>query len=154
MDLEGPGSAEAPGSHDQLGAAVLVGTQVRLDLPVDHVALALANLHHVDRDAIGRRAELRSVARDVRNVCAPYLVLARHAVDVRARTADPLTLHDCRVPAGSSQVPGERLPALSAAEYERVVPFRCSHTFLHPAQSSCFMSDGPPPFSRRPHGPP
>jgi hypothetical protein len=110
-------SDEAAGPHEELGAAVLVGAQVRVDLPVDHVALALANLHHVDRDAIGRRPELRAVARDVRDVRAPDLVLARHAVDVRARAADPPALHDRRAPAGSCQVPGEQLPALSTAEH-------------------------------------
>src|SRR5262249_31563236 len=47
--LEGFRSDETAGPHDQLGAAVLIGAQVRVDLLVDHVALALANLHHVDR---------------------------------------------------------------------------------------------------------
>src|SRR5262245_29215979 len=129
--------------HDQLGAAVLVGVQMRVDLSVDHVALALANLHHVDRDAIRRRPELRGMAREVRDVRAPYLVLARHAVDVRARPADPLALHDRRALARSRQIPGQQLSALSTAEHERVVPFWCSHTF--PPAESCFKcqsSDG------------
>src|SRR5262245_23332248 len=143
MYLECFRSDETPAPHDQLGAAVLVGAQVRVDLPVDHVALALPNLHHVDRDAISRHPELRAAAREVGDARAPYLVLARHAVDVRARSADPLALHDRRVPAGSCQVPGEQLPALSTAEHERVVPFWCSHTF--PPARSCFKrhsSDG------------
>src|SRR4030095_6595793 len=87
--VEGFRSDETAGPHDPLGAAVLGGARVVADLPVDHVALALANLHHVDRDAIGHRPELRAVARDVRDVRAPYLVLAPHAVDVRARGARP-----------------------------------------------------------------
>src|SRR5262245_9456389 len=136
-------SGETAGPHDQLGAAVLVGAPVRVDLPIDHVALALPNLHHVDRDAIGRHPELRAAAPEVGDVRAPYLVLARHAVDVRARAADPLALHDRRVPTGSCQIPGEQLSALSTAEHERVVPFWCSHTF--PPARSCFKrqsSDG------------
>src|SRR5262249_16760483 len=115
------------GSHDQLGPAVFVRVQVRLDLPLDHVALSLANFHHVNRDAIDHRSELCAMAREVRDVRAPYLVLARHAVDVRARAADPLALDDRRAPTRSSQVPCEQLPTLSTAHDERVVPFRGSH---------------------------
>src|SRR5215831_15713832 len=61
---------------------------------------------------------------------ARYATFALHAVDVRTRAADPSALHDRRSPTGSCQVPGEELPALSTTEYERVIPFRCSHMFL------------------------
>jgi len=89
---------EMPRPHDQLGAAVLVVPQVRGNLAVDHVALALANLHHVDRHATGLRAELRGVPRHVRDARAPDLVLAGHAVDVRTGAADPVSLHDGSAP--------------------------------------------------------
>jgi hypothetical protein len=67
---------------------------MRRDLAVNHVALALANGRHVDRDGAGRRAELRGVMHQMRNLCAPYLVLAGQAGDVGARAPDPLPLHD------------------------------------------------------------
>ena len=44
---------ETGGSHDQLRAAGLVAVEVKGDQTVDHVALALEHLLHVDRDRTG-----------------------------------------------------------------------------------------------------
>src|SRR5881396_3052528 len=119
-----------PRPHDQLGTAVLVVPQVRGNLAVDHVALALANLHHVDRHATGLRAELRGVPRHVRDARAPDLVLAGHAVDVRTGAADPLALHDGSPSPRSRQMPGEQLAARATAEDERFESFRVRHRCL------------------------
>src|SRR5882672_2580259 len=123
-------SHEAPGPHDQLSAAVLVVAPVPGDLAVDHVTLALANPHHVNRHAAGRRAELRGVLRHMRDVRAPDLVLAGHAVDVGTGAADPLALHDGSPSPRSRQMPGEQLAARATAEDERFEPFRMSHACL------------------------
>ena len=42
---------KTPAPHDQFGAGRLVVLQMQIDFAVDHVALALANLRHVGRDA-------------------------------------------------------------------------------------------------------
>src|SRR2546425_3951428 len=123
-------SHEAPGPHDELSAAVLVVAPVPGDLAVDHVTLALANPPHVDRHAAGRRAELRGVLRHIRDVRAPDLVLAGHAVDVGTGAADPLALHDGSPPPRSRQMPREQLAARATAEDERFESFRVSHACL------------------------
>ena len=98
---------EPPGSHDQVGAARLVVLQMVGNLGVDHVALALANRRHVDRDVTGHRTELRSVAHQMRDLRAPDLVLAGHAGDVGTGAADPPALHDGSPSARSRQMPGQ-----------------------------------------------
>src|SRR5260221_3945484 len=47
---------------------------------IDHVALALANRRHVDRDGAGFHAELRGVVHQMRDLRAPNLVLAWQAM--------------------------------------------------------------------------
>ena len=51
------GPDEAPAPHDQFGAARLIVLQMRGDERGDHLALALANLRHVDLDRAGDHAE-------------------------------------------------------------------------------------------------
>ena len=89
---------EAPVPHDQFGAAFLVVLQMRGDEPVDHVPLALANLHHVDLDRARYHAELSAVAGEMRCLGAMNFILARKARDVGAGAADPFAL-DNRDPA-------------------------------------------------------
>jgi hypothetical protein len=67
---------------------------MRGDLRFDHVALAPANRRHVNLDRAGHRAELRGVARQMRDLGASNLVLAWHACDVWTGAADPPALHD------------------------------------------------------------
>ena len=52
-DLERFRRHKTPAPHDQFGAARLVVLQMRRNLAVNHVALALANLCHVGRDGTG-----------------------------------------------------------------------------------------------------
>ena len=115
---------EPPVPHDQLGAALLVQFQVHGDQPLDHLALALAHPRHVDRDGARHDPELRGVVHQVGDFRAPDLVLAREAVDVRARPADPSALDDGNAAPGVRQVPGEELAALAAAKDEVFVRFR------------------------------
>ncbi len=67
---------------------------MRRDLAVHHVPLAFANGRHIDRDGAGLRAELRGVMRQMRNLCAPYLILAGQARDVGTGAPYPLPFHD------------------------------------------------------------
>ena len=85
---------EAPRPHDEFGAAFPVVLQVRVDEPLHHVALTLANLRHVDLDRAGHHAELGAGAREMRDLGAVNFVLAWQACDVGARAADPFALDD------------------------------------------------------------
>jgi hypothetical protein len=67
---------KTPSPHDQFGAGRLVLLQMESNLAVNHVALSLENLCHVSRDGTGRRAELPSVMREMRDPRAPNLILA------------------------------------------------------------------------------
>jgi hypothetical protein len=62
---------------------------MRGNLVLNHGALALANRRHIDRDGTGHRAELRGVTHQMCDLCAPYLILAGQAGDVRAGAANP-----------------------------------------------------------------
>jgi hypothetical protein len=72
---------QTPAPHDQLGAARLIGVQMKGDLAFDHRLLAAANRHHVGRDRPRHRAEPIGVADEMRDSGTPQLVLARHAGD-------------------------------------------------------------------------
>src|SRR5262249_54712392 len=61
------------------------------DLAADHVALALNNGLHVGGHGTGHHTELRTVPRQMRDLRAPNLVLARQTGDVGAGAADPAT---------------------------------------------------------------
>src|SRR5580700_8419597 len=100
---------------------------MELNLAVDHVALALANCRHVDRDRPGHRAELRAVTRQMRDLRAPNLVLARQAGDVGTGAADPPALHHSSPPPGLSHMPREQLAGLSTAEDQNFKLFRIGH---------------------------
>ena len=125
--LEGFRPQEAPRSHDQFGAAFLVVLQMRRDEPVDHVALALAHLRHVDLDRAGHHAELGAVARVMRDFGAVDFVLARQARDIGTAAADPLALDDRDPAAQAAVVPGGELAPAAAAEDKNVVLFGLRH---------------------------
>src|SRR4029077_21242430 len=75
-------------------AACLVVLQMQSNLAVNHVPLALANLRHVGCDRTDHGAELRGVMREMRDPCAPDLVLAGQVGDVGTGTPDPPALDD------------------------------------------------------------
>src|SRR5262249_3270946 len=95
--------------------------------PVDHLALALADRRHVGRDGAGYHAEVRALARQMRDPRAPNLVLAGQAGDVGAGAADPPALDDGSPPPRLRHVPTQKLPALSAAKDQTVKLFRSRH---------------------------
>ncbi len=80
---------EIPGSHDQFRAARVVLLQSHGDHAFDHVALALTDFGHVDRDGTRHRAEACGVMHQVGDFRAPDFVLAGEAVDVWAGAANP-----------------------------------------------------------------
>jgi hypothetical protein len=78
------------------------------NLPLDHIALALANLRHVGGDGAGdHRAELLGVLRQMRDPRAPDLILAGQAGDVGTGPADPPALDDGSPPPRSGHVPSQ-----------------------------------------------
>src|SRR5262249_26377313 len=122
---------KAPGPHDQLGAGHLVVLQMQVDPPVDHPALSLADRladrRTVGREGAGYHAEVRALARQMRDPRAPNLVLAGQAGDVGAGAADPPALDDGSPPPRLRHVPSQQLAALSAAKDQHVKLFRSRH---------------------------
>src|SRR6266436_1302353 len=96
---------KTPSPHDQFGSARLVVLQMHGNQVVHHVALALANRRHVDRDRTGHRAELRGMVRQMRNLRAPNLILTGQAVDVGTGAPDPPALHDGSLSPRSRHMP-------------------------------------------------
>jgi hypothetical protein len=84
---------KARGPHDQLAAGCLVDLHMLRDPVLDHISLALADPCHVGRDRTAdHRAELGGVTRQVRDPCAPNLILAGKAGDIATGAPDPLPL--------------------------------------------------------------
>ena len=86
--------ATKPAAHDQFSTARLVVLQVRRNLTLHHLALAPTDRCHIDRDGTRHRAELRSMARQMRDPRAENLILAGHAGDVDTGAPNPPPLHD------------------------------------------------------------
>ena len=76
MHLQRSRRDKASISHDQLGPGHLVILQMRVDLALDHFALALDNGRHIGCDGAGHHAEVRAVTRQMRDLRIPNLVLA------------------------------------------------------------------------------
>jgi hypothetical protein len=92
-------------------------------LAFDHVALALTNRRHIDFHGAGHCTESLGMPRQMRNSCAPDLVLARQASDRGTRSAYPLALDDGNLPARPRKMPGKQFASLSAAEDQHFVVF-------------------------------
>ena len=69
----------------------------------DHLALALTDFGHVNRDGTRHRAEACGVVYQVRDFRAPDLVLARKTVDVGAGAADGARSMACEMRGGGGQ---------------------------------------------------
>src|SRR5262249_57348115 len=93
----------------------------------DHVALALNAALHVGGHGPGHHTELRTVTRQMRDLRAPNLVLARQTGDVGAGAADPATLDDGSPPPRLRHVPSQQLAALAAAKDQAVKSLRLRH---------------------------
>jgi hypothetical protein len=100
---------------------------MRRDVAVDHVALALANLRHVCHDGAGHRTELFCVMREIRDPCAPDLILAWQACDIGTGTSYPPALHNSCSSTGVRHMPRQQLASRSAAENQRLIMFRLRH---------------------------
>src|SRR6476619_6148854 len=112
---------------------------MQLDLAVDHVTLALTHRGHVGLDGTCYCSELTRVVRQMRDFCAPDLILARHAGDVGTGPADPASLDDSRAPPSLSHVPGQQLTPLAAAKNQSVDLF-WTHQF-HPSHCDCVSGE-------------
>ena len=106
-DLQRLGRRKTRASHDQFGAARLVGLQVESNLAAHHVALALTNLRHIGGYGAGRRTELRGMPRLMRDSRAPDLILAGQAGDIGTGSPNPPAFHDSRSPPRSRHMPGQ-----------------------------------------------
>ena len=127
MHLERFRCDKAAASHDQLGAGRLVIMQMRVDLALDHVALALDDRRHIGGDRAGHHAEPGTRARQMRDLGAPNFVLAGQTGDVWTGAADPATLDDGSSPPRLRHMPGQQLAALAAAKDQDVELFRLRH---------------------------
>ena len=116
-----------PSPQDQFGAAGLVVLQMQGNLAVNHVALALAHRRHVDRDRTGHRAELRGVARQMRDLGAPNLILTGQTVDVGTRAPDIPALHDDSLSPGLRHMPSQELATNSTTKDQDFIHFWLRH---------------------------
>jgi len=78
------GATNRPLAHDQLGAALLVGIQVKRILSRHHLLLTLQNPIHADVNLTRLCAEMTGVASQMRNVGTPQHIFARQTGDRRA----------------------------------------------------------------------
>src|SRR5258708_35163146 len=115
MNFHHLGLDETSASHDQLGAARPVVSQMQFDLAVDHIALALAYHGHVGLDGTSHCAELARVVRQMCDLRTPDLVLTGHAGDVGTGPANPAALDDSGTPPRPCHVPGRQFATLTAA---------------------------------------
>src|SRR5262249_52372824 len=120
---------KTPIAQDQFGSACFVVLQMRGNLALNHVAFALANLGHINPDGSGHGAELRTIARHMRHLRAPNLVLAGHAVDIGTAAPTIPALHDDSLSPGLRHVPSQELATNSTTKDQDFIPFRLSHYF-------------------------
>jgi hypothetical protein len=125
--FDGLRPGEAPAAHDQLGAGSLIRVEMQGDLAIDHLLLAQADLGHIGRHRSRDGAELGGVLGEMRDSCAPDLILARHTGDCGAGAADPSALDNRNPPPQAGQMPGKLLAALAAAKDEEVIVVRFRH---------------------------
>src|ERR1700722_727425 len=133
---------EAPAPHDQFRAACFVVAQMGVHERLDHVALALTNLRHVDFNRASQRSELRGVARQMRDLGAANFILAWQTCDVWTGAPDPLALDDRSPSSRSRHVPGGELAPASAAKDKNVVLFGLRHE--HPPYMKGPWPSAPP----------
>src|ERR1700677_3574257 len=109
-------ASESSLAHHQLSAGLLVLLHVDRNQRVDHLALAPAHRLHINRDRPCVRAKFRAMANQIRDLRAPYLVLRRKTIDVRAGAADPPALdHHCLL-ARPRQMPSQVLSTFAASD--------------------------------------
>jgi len=80
------------------------------------------------------------VAGEMRNACAPDLILAGQAGNGGTGATDPTALNDSNALPRSGQMPGEALATLSAAEDQEIVMFWLRHEFSSFRESKAMRS--------------
>jgi hypothetical protein len=80
-------------AHHEFSASVLIFLEMIGYQSFDHLAFPVPHRCHVAWGRIGVHTELIGVMKEVRNLCAPDLVLRGKAIDVRAGAADPPPLN-------------------------------------------------------------
>jgi hypothetical protein len=92
-----------------------------------HVALALANRRHINRNVSSHRAELRAMARQMRDLGAPNLIFAGQAIDIGTRAPDIPALHDGSLSPRSRHMPRQELATRATAQDQDFIPFWLEH---------------------------
>src|SRR5260370_20950718 len=98
-------SNEPPRAQNELGARPSVILHIHLVQAGDHLALAVSDARHLNREAIVSNAKLFASAKVVHNFRAMDNVLARKARNIRARAANILSIDDCDAPAFGGKRP-------------------------------------------------
>src|SRR5713101_2539691 len=113
-------SYEQSGSENKIRSRVPVIFQIHLVQACDHLALAVTDAGHIDREAIASHAKLLASARvgcDLRTVDD---VFAWQARDVRARTANVFAVDHGDALALSSERPGSDGRARASTENHQI----------------------------------
>jgi hypothetical protein len=92
--LKGFWSYKMPGPHDQFGATRIIALQVHGNQAFDHIAFALPDFGHIDRNETRRCPKLCGVTHQICDLGAPDLILTRETIGVRAGAAYPSAFHD------------------------------------------------------------
>ena len=111
-------------SQDQDRAGVLVVFQIHLVQAGHHLALAVTDARHINRETVVTNAKFLASAKIGRDLGSVDDVLARQAGDVRARSANVLAIDDDNVLSFSSKRPGSYSRTRAAAQNDHVEFFR------------------------------
>src|SRR5580704_19423817 len=94
---------------------------MNLNSALDHLALAVENPFHIRGYWTCLDPVLGAVPRKPIRLCAADHVLAGHARNVRARSANVFPLHNSRAVTGLGQVPCQVLARLATADNKDLV---------------------------------
>ena len=128
--LDGFRADETAAAHDEFGTGFVVDLNMMLDLAIDHVLLAAANLRHIGCYPVDESAETGGVPHEMGDPRAPQLILGGQACHGWTRPADPTSLNDGDLLARPGQMPGKQFATLAAAKDDDVESFRLGHGFI------------------------
>src|SRR5438552_1206050 len=117
-------SNEPPGAQNEFGARLPVILHILLIQADHHLALAVSDARHLNREAIESNAKLFASAKVVHNFRTMDNVLARKARNIRARAANILAIDDCDTLAFASKRPRSDGRARAATENHQIKFFR------------------------------
>src|SRR5437870_1415317 len=122
--LHGSRSNEPPGAQNELGARLPVILHIHLLQADDHLALAVSDARHLNRETNESNAKPFASAKVVHNFRTMDNVLARKARNIRARAANILAIDDCDALAFASKRPRSDGRARAATENHQIKFFR------------------------------